>query len=59
MGETTFLAFRNRLLEERYGHKYIDTQINTVITFFKRWLKIPICMEQKDWFETKATQIDP
>jgi hypothetical protein len=58
-GRDDVLAFRNRLVEERYGHKYIDTQMNTVITFFKRWLKMPICMEQKDWLETPPNPPEP
>jgi integrase len=58
-GRDDVLAFRNRLLEDRYEHKYIDTQMNTVITFFKRWLKMPICMEQKDWLETPPNPPEP
>jgi hypothetical protein len=58
-GRDDVLRFRNRLLEERYGHKYIDTQMNTIITFFKRWLKMPICMEQKDWLETPPNPPEP
>jgi integrase len=58
-GRDDVRAFRNRLLEDGYEHKYIDTQMNTVITFFKRWLKMPICMETKDWLETPPNPPEP
>jgi hypothetical protein len=47
-GRNDMIAFRNDLLSKGYGHKYIDTQMDVVLTFFKRHLKNPIVMERGD-----------
>jgi hypothetical protein len=40
------IGFRNDLLSKEYEHKYIDTQMDFVLPFFKHRLKRPIVMER-------------
>jgi len=42
------IRFRNELSDKGYKGKYIDTQVDFVLTFFKHWLKLPILMERGD-----------
>jgi integrase len=53
------LVFRNSLMAQKYEPKYIDTQMNVVVTFFKQWLKMPIRMEKKDWPECPPNPPEP
>jgi hypothetical protein len=42
------IKFRNALLDEGYERKYIDTQMDFVLTFFRHWLKLPILIAGSD-----------
>jgi integrase len=53
------IKFRNHLLNEGYERKYIDTQMNFVLTFFRRWMKLPIQMERGDRLEYAANPPEP
>jgi integrase len=58
-GRNDMIAFRNDLLSKGYGHKYIDTQMDVVLTFFKRHLKNPIVMERGDRLKFAANPPEP
>jgi integrase len=53
------IKFRNDLLNDGYARKYIDTQMNFVLTFFRHWLKMPIEMERGDRLEYAANPPEP
>jgi hypothetical protein len=48
------IKFRNGLLDEGYKRKYIDTQMDFVLTFFRHWIKSPIHMERGDRLDNSA-----
>lgn len=43
------IRFRNDLLDKGYERKYIDTQMDFVLTFFRHWLKLPIQSPSRLW----------
>lgn len=47
-GRNDVLRFRNELLAKDYAPKYIDTQLDFILTFFKHHLKTPIVMDRGD-----------
>ena len=53
------IKFRNHLLNKGYERKYIDTQMNFVLTFFRRWIKLPIQMERGDRLEYAPNPPEP
>ncbi len=53
------IKFRNDLLDDGYARKYIDTQMDFVLTFFRHWLKMPIQMERGDRLEYVANPPEP
>jgi integrase/recombinase XerD len=53
------LVFSNSLIAQECAPKYVDTQMNVVVTFFKQWLKMPIRMEKKDWPECPPKPPEP
>ena len=58
-GRDDVIAFRNDLLSKGYKHKYIDTQMDFVLTFFKHHLKHPIVMERGDRLKLAANPPEP
>jgi integrase len=53
------IKFRNGLLDKGYERKYIDTQMNFVLTFFRHWIKLPIQMERGDRLEYAPNPPEP
>lgn len=53
------IKFRNALLDKGYERKYIDTQMDFVLTFFRHWLKLPIQMERGDRLEYATNPPEP
>ena len=53
------IKFRNGLLDKGYERKYIDTQMDFVLTFFRHWIKLPIQMERGDRLEYAANPPEP
>jgi hypothetical protein len=53
------IRFRNHLLNEGYERKYIDTQMDFVLTFFRHWIKLPIQMERGDRLEYATNPPEP
>jgi integrase len=53
------LVFRNSLFAQQCEPKYVETQMMTVTTFFKRWLRLPLCMEGGDWPVYEANPPEP
>ena len=53
------IKFRNDLLDKDYERKYIDTQMDFVLTFFRHWLKLPIQMERGDRLEYATNPPEP
>ena len=53
------IKFRNDLRDKRYKRKYIDTQMDFVLTFFKHWLKLPILMERGDRLDYATNPPEP
>ena len=53
------IKFRNDLLDKGYERKYIDTQMDFVLTFFRHWIKLPIQMERGDRLEYAANPPEP
>ena len=47
-GRNDVLSFRNELLAKDYAPKYIDTQLDFILTFFKHHLNTPIVMDRGD-----------
>jgi len=58
-GRDDVIAFRNNLLSKGYEHKYIDTQMDFVLTFFKHHLKRPIVMDRGDRLKLAANPPEP
>lgn len=58
-GRDDVIAFRNDLLSRGYKHKYIDTQMDFVLTFFKHHLKSPNVMERGDQLRFAANPPEP
>src|SRR5262249_37298233 len=58
-GRADLLHFRNELRSKNYAAKYVDTQMNFVLTFFKRHLRMPIAMERGDRPKIKPNQPEP
>ena len=52
------LTFRNKLMLE-YEPKSVDTMMMCVVTFFNRWLKIKLGMEESDWLEYNENDPEP
>jgi hypothetical protein len=53
------IKFRNGLLDKGYERKYIDTQMDFSLTFFRHWIKLPIQMETGDRLENAAKPPEP
>jgi integrase len=53
------IKFRNSLLDKGYERKYIETQVDFVLTFFRRCVKLPIQMERGDRLEYAANPAEP
>ncbi len=53
------IKFRNHLLDKGYERKYIDTQMDFVLTFFRHWVKLPIQMERGDRLEYATNPPEP
>ena len=53
------IEFRNDLLDDGYARKYIDTQMDFVLTFFRHRLKMPIEMEKGDRLKYAANPSEP
>jgi integrase/recombinase XerD len=49
----------NHLLDKGYERKYIDTQMDFVLTFFRHWVKVPIQMERGDRLEYATNPPEP
>ena len=58
-GRDDVIGFRNDLLSKEYEHKYIDTQMDFVLPFFKHRLKRPIVMERGDRLKVAANPPEP
>jgi integrase len=58
-GRDDMIAFRNDLLSREYKHKYIDTQMDFVLTFFRHHLKRPIVMERGDRLKLAVNPPEP
>jgi integrase/recombinase XerD len=53
------VKFRNALVDKGYEKKYIDTQMDFVLTFFRHWIKLPIQMERGDRLKYAANLPEP
>ncbi len=53
------LAYRNKLLEEGYAPKSVDTMMMCVVTFFNRWVKLKLGIEASDWPEYGENDPEP
>jgi integrase len=53
------IKFRNNLTGQNYRLKYIDTQMNVVVTFFKQWVKMPIALDKRDWLDFSPNDPEP
>jgi integrase len=53
------IKFRNDLVDKSYKKKYIDTQMDFVLTFFRHWIKSPIQMEKGDRLKYAANLPEP
>src|SRR5271156_517715 len=53
------IKFRNELLGKGYERKYIETQVDCVLTFFRRRIKLPIQMDRGDRLEYAANPPEP
>jgi len=53
------LRFRNDLLAKDYAPKYIDTQLDFILTFFKHHLKTPIAMDRGDRLKIATNPPEP
>jgi integrase len=53
------LKFRNELLAKDYAPKYIDTQLDFILTFFKHHLKTPIVMDRGDRLKIATNPPEP
>jgi hypothetical protein len=46
------LKYKNKLQDEGFAPKTIDTRMVAVVTLFNRWLRIKLHLDAKDWPET-------
>jgi integrase len=53
------LKYKNKLQDEGFAPKTIDTRMMAVVTFFNRWLKIKLGLDAKDWPETHDNDPEP
>jgi integrase/recombinase XerD len=53
------LKYKNKLQDEGFAPKTIDTRMMAVVTFFNRWLKIKLGIDAKDWPETHDNDPEP
>jgi integrase/recombinase XerD len=53
------LKYKNKLQDEGFEPKTIDTRMMAVVTFFNRWLKIKLGLEARDWPETHDNDPEP
>jgi hypothetical protein len=53
------LKYKNKLQDEGFEPKTIDTRMLAVVTFFNRWLKIKLRLDAKDWPETHDNDPEP
>ncbi len=53
------LAYRNKLLEEGYAPKSVNTMMMCVVTFFNRWVKRKLGIEASDWPEYGENDPEP
>jgi integrase len=53
------LKYKNKLQDEGFEPKTIDTRMMAVVTFFNRWLKIKLRLDAKDWPETHDNDPEP
>ena len=53
------LKHKNKLQDEGFASKTVDTRMVAVVTFFNRWLKIKLRLEAKDWPETDDNDPEP
>ena len=51
--------YKNKLQDEGFASKTVDTRMVAVVTFFNRWLKIKLRLEAKDWPETDDNDPEP
>ena len=58
-GRNDVLRFRNELLAKDYALKYIDTQLDFILTFFKHHLKTPIVMDRGDRLKIATNPPEP
>ena len=53
------LRYKNKLQDEGFAPKTIDTRMMAIVTFFNRWLKIKLGPDAKDWPETHDNDPEP
>jgi len=53
------LKYKNKLQDEGFEPKTIDTRMMAVVTFFNRWLKIKLGLDVRDWPETHDNDPEP
>ena len=53
------LKYKNKLQDEGFEPKTIDTRMMAVVTYFNRWLKIKLGLDAKDWPETHENDPEP
>ena len=53
------LKYKNKLQDDGFEPKTIDTRMMAVVTFFNRWLKIKLGLDAKDWPETHDNDPEP
>jgi integrase len=53
------LKYKNKLQDDGFEPKTIDTRMMAVVTFFNRWLKIKLGLDAKDWPETHENDPEP
>jgi len=53
------LKYKNKLQDDGFEPKTIDTRMMAVVTFFNRWLKVKLRLDAKDWPETHDNNPEP
>jgi hypothetical protein len=53
------LKYKNKLQDEGFAPKTIDTRMMAIVAFFNRWLKIKLGLDAKDWPETHDNDPEP
>ena len=53
------LKYKNKLQDEGFAPKTIDTRMMALVTFFNRWLKIKLGLDAKNWPETHDSDPEP